>query len=460
MLRRLIASCLALVLGLAPVPFVPKPAQAQGSERRGLSIVRDAEVEQLLREYAAPIFKAAGIPTGAAQIVLINERSFNAFVANGRKIFINVGVLIEAKTPNEVIGVIAHETGHIAGGHLMRLREQIANAQILSVVGMLAGAAAIVGAGASGGRVGNAGTGAAGVLAGSQELVRRSLLSYQRSEEQAADRAAIRFLEATSQSGQGMVATFRRFAENAIFTSRSTDPYLMSHPLPQERIASLENLVAQSRFRDVKDPPALQARHDMMRAKLAGFVDRPDSVFRQYPPSNTSLAARYARAIAAYRSGRLADALAQIDALIAVQGSNPYFWELKGQALLEAGRAREAVGPLQRAISLAPNAGLIRTMLGQALLATGNVQGAIRELSRAAQQEPESPDAFRQLAQAYGQRNELGLAAYNTAQFYVLTGDIPNAHIQAQRAMERLPKGSPSWLKAEDIMNLRPPAQN
>jgi predicted Zn-dependent protease len=237
MLRRLIASCLALVLGLAPVPFVPKPAQAQGSERRGLSIVRDAEVEQLLREYAAPIFKAAGIPTGAAQIVLINERSFNAFVANGRKIFINVGVLIEAKTPNEVIGVIAHETGHIAGGHLMRLREQIANAQILSVVGMLAGAAAIVGAGASGGRVGNAGTGAAGVLAGSQELVRRSLLSYQRSEEQAADRAAIRFLEATSQSGQGMVATFRRFAENAIFTSRSTDPYLMSHPLPQERIA-------------------------------------------------------------------------------------------------------------------------------------------------------------------------------------------------------------------------------
>jgi predicted Zn-dependent protease len=458
MLHRLINFCLAIVLGLASV--MPAPVHAQGSERRGLSIVRDSEVEQLLRDYAAPIFKAAGIPTGAAQIILINERSFNAFVANGRKIFINVGALIEAKTPNEVIGVIAHETGHIAGGHLTRLREQVANAQILSVVGMLAGAAAIVGSSAAGARVGNAGSGAAGVLAGSQELVRRSLLAYQRSEEQAADRAAIRFLEATGQSGQGMVTTFRRFAENAIFTSRSTDPYLMSHPLPQERIASLENLVAQSRFRDVKDPPALQARHDMMRAKLAGFIDRADSVYRQYPPSNTSLPARYARAIATYRSGRLADALTQIDGLIAVQGNNPYFWELKGQVLLESGRAREAVAPLQRAVSLAPNSGLIRTLLGQALLATGNTQGALRELSRATQQEPESPDAFRQLAQAHGQRNDLGLAAYNTAQYYVLTGDIPNAHIQAQRAMERLPKGSPAWLKAEDIMNLRPQARN
>jgi predicted Zn-dependent protease len=442
-------------LAAGTLALAPAPASAQ-ERPRGPGLVRDAETEQLLREYAAPIFKAAGINARAAKIYLVNDRSFNAFVANGQKIFINVGALMDAETPNEMIGVIAHESGHIAGGHLARLRQQIDNAQILSVIGMLAGGAAMVGAANSGGQVGGTGTGAMGVLTGGQEMVKRSLLAYQRSEEQAADAAALRYLSATGQSPKGMLDTFARFAESGLFRSRSVDPYLISHPLPTERISQLERLAKQSPHFGKKDPSALQARHDLMRAKLFGFVERQDSVLRHYPPSDTSAPARYARAVLAHKSGRLSDAVALIDGLIAEQPGNAYFHELKGQALLESGRAREAVGPLRRAVSLAPSGMPIRTLLGQALLAAGDADGAIRELKISASREPESPDAFRHLAMAYGRKGQIGQAELAAAQGYMNSGDIKNAQTQASRAMAKLPPGSPGYLKAEDILTYRP----
>lgn len=442
------------ILALAPV------ASGAQEAKRGLAIVRDAETEQLLREYAAPIFRAAGVNGSAAKIILVNDRSFNAFVANGQKIFINVGAIMDAETPNEIIGVLAHETGHIAGGHLARFRQQVANAQILSVIGMLAGAGAMAGAAASGNRVGGSGTGAMGVALGSQELVRRNLLSYQRSEEQAADLAAIRYLNATGQSPKGILDTFGRFADSGLFRSRSVDPYLLSHPLPTERVSQLERLAKQSPNFGRKDAPALQARHDLMRAKLFGFVERPDTVMRKYPPSNTSPAARYARAVLAYKTGRLSEALSAVDGLVAEQPGNAYFHELKGQALLEAGRARQAVEPLRRAVSLAPGGTPMRAMLGQALLATGDVDGAIRELKNATTREPDSPDAFRHLAMAYGQKGDIGQAELAAAQGYFNAGDLKNAQTQASRAMTKLSAGSPGYLKAEDILNYRPSSKD
>ncbi len=433
------------------------PVAAEAQERRSLRIVRDVETEQLLREYAQPVLKAAGINAGATKIILVNDRSFNAFVANGQKIFINVGALMDSETPNEIIGVIAHEAGHIAGGHLARLRQQIANAQILSVVGMLAGVGAMAGAATGGGQIGGAGMGAAGIAAGSQEMVKRSLLAYQRSEEQAADAAALRYLQATGQSPKGMLTTFARFADSGMFRSRSVDPYLMSHPLPMERISQLERLAKASPHFGAKDPPALQARHDLMRAKLFGFVERQDSVLRRYPPSNTSAPARYARAVMAYRSGRLSEALAAIDGLLAEQPGNAFFHELKGQALLESGRAREAIGPLRQAVALQPNGVPIRTLYGQALLAAGDVAGAIRELTISTSREPDAPDGFRHLAMAYGQRGEIGQAELASAQSFLNSGDVKNAQTQASRAMTKLKPGSPAYLKAEDILAYRPP---
>jgi predicted Zn-dependent protease len=455
-LRPAIAPAAAIALTLAPIL-----AHAQDTPGKTV-LLRDAETEQLLRDYAAPIFRAAGIDARAIEIILINDLSFNAFVANGRKIFLNLGALMEAETPDEIVGVIAHETGHIAGGHLARLHDQIANAKILSVAGMLLGAGAVAGAMRSGDKVGNSGTGAAGAMLGGQELIRRSLLSYQRSEEQAADQAAVRYLKATGQSPKGLLATFRRFAESGMFRSKAIDPYLVSHPLPDERIAQLESLAKQSPHLEAKDPPALQARHDLVRAKIYGFAARPDTVLRRYPGHNASAPARYARAVLAYRSARLAEALSLIDGLIKEQPGNPYFQEMKGQALLESGRAREAIGPLRRAVAASPGAVPIRAMLGHALVATGDpklLDEAIRELSNATQREPETAEPFQHLATAYGRKGNIAMAELASAQAFMNAGDFKMAHTQASRAMAKLPPGSPGHVKAEDIMNARPPGK-
>ena len=348
-------------------PVARRRAQAQ----QNLNIIRDGEIEQLLRDYTAPLFKAAGIRSGAAKVILVGDRTFNAFVANGQKIFVNVGAIMEAKTPNELIGVLAHELGHIAGGHLARLRLELANAQIFAVAGMLMGGAAVA-ASARNRNVGSDGAGAMGAILGPQEMARRALLSYQRGEEQAADIAAVNYLNATGQSARGLLATMERFQTESLFKTASIDPYLLSHPLPRERISNLEQVARKSPHWNAQDPPALQMRHDMARAKLVGFVSNAGETSRRYPISDASMPARYARAISAYRFGRIDDAQAQIGALIAAQPQNPWFHELRGQALLEAGRADQAIEPLRRAAALAPNATPIQVMLGHAYLNSNN----------------------------------------------------------------------------------------
>ena len=230
-----------------------------------------------------------------------------------------------------------------------------------------------------------------GIATGGQELVRRNLLAYQRSEEQAADHAAMRYLSATGQSPKGMLDTFARFADFGPVPLPRGRP-LSRQPSAADASASASSNGWRSRAR-ISPPrtrPALQARHDLMRAKLFGFVERADTVLRRYPPSNTSAPARYARAVLAYKSGRLSEALAAIDGLLAEQPDNPYFHELKGQALLESGRAREAVGPLRRAVALAPNGVPIRAMLGQALVASGD--GPTRRSASSRTRRPASPN--------------------------------------------------------------------
>src|SRR6185437_2520186 len=327
---RALALVTAVALGCTAGGPAPEQARAQGAATRGAPLIRDTEIEQLMRDYSAPILKAAGLSKQNVKIVILNDRTFNAFVMDGRHIFINAGALFDAKTPNEIIGVFAHETGHLAGGHLMRLREQLANAQTASIIALLAG----VGAAVAGARSGNGGAGVGAIMA-PQSVIQRSLLAYVRTQEDQADHAGVKFLNATGQSGRGMLDLFKRLGNEALFNTRYVDPYLQSHPLPPERVAALEVLVKASPYFDRKDSPELQLRHDLMRAKLSGFLDRPDTVARRYPLGDHSLPARYARAISTYRHGDLRDALPQIDSLIQTEPNNPYFHELKGQALLE-----------------------------------------------------------------------------------------------------------------------------
>ena len=438
---------------------LPAAAQTDGPK---LSIIRDAEIEQLLREYTLPIFRAAGINASATKIILVGDRSFNAFVANGQKIFINVGAIMDAKTPNELIGVLAHESGHIAGGHLARQRQELARAQILAVAGMLMGAGAVVAQARSGpyGKVGSDGAGMMGAMLGPQELIRRSLLAYQRGEEQAADRAAVNYLTSIGQSARGLLTTMERFQNDALFKTDKIDPYLMSHPLPTERIASLDSAARASPAFHVKDPPALQARHDLARAKLFGFMSGAAEVARRYPLSDNALPARYARAIATYRQGRLDQALVQIDALIAAEPGNAYFQELKGQTLLESGRAGPSLPYLRRATALAPGALPIRVLLGHALVGAGDPAGA-REattiLTQVLQRDDDYAEAWQFLAMAYERRGDTPNSQLAAAQALFLQGNMIAARTQADRAQKQFKPGSPGWLKADDILNYRPP---
>jgi len=448
---KLTALTMAVALAAAPMAAVAQ-------ENKGPPVLRDTETEQLLREYTRPILRAAGLEKQNIQMVIINQSVFNAFVADGRRIFVNYGAILQSETPNQIIGVMAHETGHLAGGHLAKMREQMAAAQTQMIIAMLLGAGAMVAGAKSGSNNGLTNAGAA-MFSAPGEVIRRNLLSYVRQQEENADKAGVKFLNATGQSSRGMYETFKRFTDESLFSARGADPYVQSHPMPAQRVAALEELARSSPYWDKKDDPALQLRHDMARAKISAFMERQETVYRRYPMSNNSLPARYAHAITTYLHGDLRSALSQIDALIQQQPNNPYFYEVRGQALLEGGKPQEAIAPLRKAVALSNNAPLIEMMLGQALVATGNnayTDDAIKILRAAVARETEAPIGYTQLAMAYGRKGDYAQADLASAQAAYLRGDNKTARELASRAKTRFAIGTPGWVRADDIVSAKP----
>jgi predicted Zn-dependent protease len=447
---KLTALTTAVALAMTPTLAV--------AQQKGPPVLRDTESEQLLRDYTRPILRAAGLEKQNIQMVIINESVFNAFVADGRRIFVNYGAMMQSETPNQIIGVLAHETGHLAGGHLSKLRERLAEAQTQMIIAMLLGAGAMVAGSRGGGNSGLTNAGAAAFSAPG-EVIRRTLLSYVRQQEENADKAGVKFLTATGQSARGMYETFKRFTDESLFAARGADPYVQSHPMPAERVRALEELARSSPYWDKKDDPALQMRHDMVRAKISAFMERQDTVYRRYPLSNTSLPARYAHAVTTYLHGDLRNALAQIDGLIQLQPANPYFYELRGQALIEGGKPAEAIAPLRKAVQLSNNAPLIEMLLGQALVATSNnayTDEAIAILRAATARESEAPIGYMQLAMAYGRKGDYAQADLASAQAAFLRGDNKTARDLASRAKTRFAIGTPGWVKADDIVSAKP----
>ena len=448
----LMKRCAALLLALAMAMAQAGLTHAQTAEAPQL--IRDAEIEGLMRLYTRPIFKAAGINPKAVRVYLIADPRINAFVAGGQRIFVNTGLITQAKTPNEVIGVLAHESGHIAGGHLARMGVELDRANVTSIIGMLAGIAAVAGGALSGNsEFGKAGQ---GVMMGSQGLAQRNFLAYQRSMEASADQAALQYLNATGQSAKGMITLFDKLGREAIATLHDADPYVYSHPMPFDRVRNLEEAAKKSPNYDRSDPPELMLRHHLAQAKLAGFMESAQAVMQRYPKSDQSLPGRYARAIDMFRRGDIANALPVIDSLIEDLPQNPYFWELKGQALLENGRAREAVTPLQHAIKLLPNNGLIQILMAQALVDTEskeNAQLALKMLRQAQKSEGDSPVTYAYMARAYGITGEIAKAELATAEAALMRGDKKLALEKAKSAQSRFKTGTPEWTRANDILN-------
>jgi predicted Zn-dependent protease len=454
MIRNLTAICLAILMSIGGLAGESNAATKKKPRGPSLPLIRDAEIEGLLRLYSKPIFRAAGLNPSAVRVYIINNDKINAFVAGGQRMFIHTGLLTRTKTPNEVIGVLAHETGHIAGGHLARMGIELDRASVQSIIGTLVGVAAVVG-GAAAGQSGASQAGQ-GIVLGSQGLAQRNLLSYQRDMEASADQAALKYMKATDQSPKGMLTLFQTLANESLASLENADPYLLSHPMPLERIRNLELEAKKSKFFDREDAPQLMLRHQLMQAKLAGFLQSPQFVFQRYPSTDKSLPSRYARSISMFRKGDTKNSIPLIDSLIRDVPEDPYFWELKGQALLEGGSPAKAIAPLRQANKLLPNSGLIQILYAQALIATenrANIKLALNLLTLAKKTERDSVDIYKYSALAYGYLNDVPRAELATAEAAMMQGDTALAAEKAKRVIGQFKRGTPEWIRANDILN-------
>ncbi len=434
-------SMLAAAL-ILPIPSLLGSGTAQA---RKISFIRDAEIEDTIRLFGTPLFAVAGLEPSSVRVYLVNDPTLNAFVAGGQKIFINTGLLIASDNANQVIGVIAHETGHITGGHLARTQDALRHASAQSIMAFVLGTAAAI-----------AGQGAAGqaIIAGGSQVAQRSFLKYSRVQEGSADGAAIAMLEQTGQSAQGMLTFFDNLGDQEALLTASQDPYVRTHPLTRNRVDAIRAHVEGSRFSNAKERPLFVERHARMKAKLTGFLDSAVTAFRTYPPTDNSLPGRYARAIARHKKRETEKALALMAGLLEERPNDPYFHEFHGQILFESGQAEAAVPPYERAVTLRPDEPLLRIGLGQAQVTVESgryIDAAIENLRHAVRLAPGNPSAWRWLGMAHGRKGNIGQAALATAERYILTGKFRDAIGQANRAEHDLPKGSPGWLRAQDL---------
>jgi len=411
-----------------------------------IRLIRDAEIENIIRLYSTPLFQAAGISPKDIDVYLVNDARLNAFVAGGLNMFIHTGTLMQADDPLEVIGVIAHETGHIAAGHGATRGENIRQSTKSVIASYIIG----LGAALATGR----GELAQAVISGGQDIALKGILSYSRAQESSADQIAIRLLNGTSQSPSGLLEFMRKVSGQEVLYSSNQDPYLRSHPLTRERIQFLENQVGKSRFGTIPAAPELVALHKRMQAKLVGFLQPMGLVLRHYPETDTSLPARYARAIANYRSGDMQNGITLTDALIAEHPDDPYFRELKAQILFESGRVAESVPEYEESVRLLPNSPQIAMALAQAQVELNDPQTdqrALRHLAKTLRQEPSNAFAWRLTAIVHGRAGDIGMTALALAESALAYGHAPEARDQATRAQKILAEGSPGWLRAGDI---------
>ena len=399
-----------------------------------------------------PIWKAAGLDPNGVEIMIVQDNSLNAFVAGGQRIFINTGLIMRTETPNQLIGVLAHESGHIAGGHLARMQEELRSLTTLQILEAILGAGAMAGGALSGGTIGKGGptTGSGSPMAPGSLL---SFLKYTQTQESSADQAAITYLQRTGQSPKGAVDFLRLMQREERIQINRRDPYLTTHPLTPERIAAFEEAVARSPYANTPDTPQFLMMHHRIVAKLMGFIS-PGVTLSKFAEADRSIPARYARAIALYRTGALGSALLTIDGLIKENPNDPYFHEVRGQMLYENARAGEAVASYRRAAQLLPSSAVIKIDFARTLLATNNPENdreAVRNLELAVQQESGTFELWRMMAEGYSRLNNPGMTSLARAEMAVLRGQRSEAQAHADAASRQLQSGTPAWQRAQDI---------
>ena len=437
-LPRVLSRFLAVATTVTLTVATAGPAAAQ-------SAIRDTEIEGIIREWSDPVFTAIGLEPSEIEILLVGDNELNAFATPGRVLGVNTGLILRTRNPNELLGVIAHEAGHIKNRHTLRDGARDAGMQPM-IMSMALGALAIA-AGSP--------TAGAALLGSSTYFGALSSLRYISQQEGEADNSAAHALEAAGESGRGLVEFFENFRSQEVFSDERRYPFFRSHPLSSARIENLRRLVSESPHYDHVDSPERLAQHALILAKISAFMDPPNQTLRTYPSTDTSIPARYARAIAWYRDGQTNRALTAVDAFIEEQPDNPYFWELKGQILFEESRPVEAIEAHQHSVDLKPDAPLLRINLAHALIETNDptrLGQAVDELKRATAMEKDNTLAWRLLAQAYASQGKDGEARLASAEYYFAQGRQDQATQFALRARDMLQRGSTEWIRAMDIV--------
>ncbi|RIX32696.1 M48 family metalloprotease [Sphingomonas edaphi] len=426
------------MLGLALFFAATRPAMAQ-------SLLRDSETEKLFKDISDPLIIAAGLDPKSVKVVLVNDPEINAFVAQGQVVYIHSGLLTASDNVNQLQGVIAHELGHVAGGHAIRIYDGANKATVITLLSLVLGAAAIAaGAGEAG----------LGILQAGQQAALGSFLAFTRAQESSADLAGAAYLSKAGVTGKGSLEFFKKLQNQeyrlAIYAK---DSYDRTHPLSSERIQSLTELYKKDAAWSRSVDPALEARFQRVKAKLVGYVT-PKQAVTLYPESNQSIPAHYARAYA-YHLGAYPDkAEHEADALLSISPDDPFFLELKGQILLEGGKPNQALAPLRKAVANAPDMPMIAVMLGHALIASedpANFAEAKQVLKNAVNRDNDNPFAWYQLGVIYDREGDLPRAALATAERNNLEGKNKLALSSARTAMAGLKPGTPDYLRAQDI---------
>lgn len=449
--RAIRAAVLALTLAGTLAGAAVLPAHSQGRKKEAAPIIiRDTEIENDIKEWIEPVVRAAQLDPAGVRIILVNDPGANAFVAGGPNIFIYTGLLLKTETASEIVGVIAHELGHIRGGHLIRGHAAIRNAAYESLLGTVLGIGAAV-------LTGEGGLGAA-ISAGARSTAMNNFLSFSRVQESSADQSALSSLETAGLSPAGLLSFMKKLESDELLPSSQQDEYARTHPLTAARVEAIQAGFDRSPFRNKPDPAPWKDQYERLKAKLTGYL-KPERVAWTYGSADTSVPARYARAIAAYRQSRVNEALKLADGLIQAESGNPYFYELKAQMLLEFGRVRESVPVYKKAVGLLPDAPQIRTAYAHALIESSGgaknapaLREAIDNLNISLRAEPRSPTAHRLLATAYGRLGEEPMAQLHLAEEALLKGDAAYAKQQARQAAEHFPKNSAPWVRAQDII--------
>lgn len=440
-MRRLLRPVSSLLAFLALLAAAAQPAAAQ-------SVLRDAETEALLQDMVDPLAQAAGLQKGAVDVVLLNDPSINAFVAGGQRIYVHSGLINAADTANEVQGVLAHELGHITGGHIIGFSQGAGKATKISVLSMLVGlAATLAGAGEAG----------MGAMALGQQAAMGSFLQFSRTQEASADAAGAEYLSKAGITGKGSIAFFKKLQNQEFrygYSQSDEAGFYRTHPLSGDRISALRDVYEKDPAWDAPADPVEERKFERIKAKLAGYIDKPSATFRDYPETDHSIPALYARAYAYHKNARVDRALEAADELLAKDPQDPYFLELKGQVLLESSRAEEALAPLRKATELTNAEPLIAGLFGHALIATedkSNYEEAERVLRAAVGRDRRNPFAWYQLGMVYAARGDMPRARLATAEQQVMSGEYALAMRSAQAAESGLEHGTPDWLRAQDI---------